>query len=206
VSRAGAPRRLVVVRHGRTAWNDQDRVQGQQDVELDDAGHAQAAAVAPALAALGPGLLWSSDLARARQTAAYVAKETGLEPAYDARLREFDLGEREGLTHAEYAATAPEEFAEFRLGRYDVAPGAEPTAAVRRRMTAALRDLLAVAAPGEPAIAVSHGAAIKVAVPALLGWPDEAAEGLRGLDNCSWVELEQSADGRLRLAAYGRTA
>ncbi|WP_141006862.1 histidine phosphatase family protein [Nocardioides humi] len=42
-----APRRLVLLRHGRTAWNAEQRVQGQTDVQLDDTGLAQARAVAP---------------------------------------------------------------------------------------------------------------------------------------------------------------
>ena len=58
-------RRLVLIRHGRTAWNAIGRAQGHADVELDDIGHAQAAAVAPYLTSLGPTVLWTSDLARA---------------------------------------------------------------------------------------------------------------------------------------------
>ncbi|HEY0952392.1 histidine phosphatase family protein, partial [Nocardioides sp.] len=100
------PRRLVLLRHGRTAWNHVLRVQGHTDVGLDDAGHEQAAGVASEVAAMRPSLLWTSDLARAQQTAAPVAAATGLAAVPDARLREFSLGEREGLTHEEYAAAA----------------------------------------------------------------------------------------------------
>ena len=57
---------------------------------------AQAAAVAPYVAALRPPCVWSSDLARARETAAYVARPTGPRAGYDARLREYYLGERTG--------------------------------------------------------------------------------------------------------------
>ena len=45
------PRRLVLLRHGRTAWNLEGRAQGHTDVTLDDTGRAQAAAAAPYLAA-----------------------------------------------------------------------------------------------------------------------------------------------------------
>ncbi len=201
-----AARRLVLLRHGRTAWNHAVRVQGQTDVELDDTGHGQAALAATAMAALRPSVLWASDLARARQTAAYVAKETGLEPTYDARLREFALGVREGLTHAEYAAAAPEEYAEFRLGDFDVVSGGERTDRVRERMVQVARDLVSRVAPGEVALAVSHGAAIRVAVAGLLGWPDESVNSLRGLDNCGWVVLDVLDDDRFRMAAYNRVA
>ncbi|WP_193612654.1 histidine phosphatase family protein [Nocardioides lijunqiniae] len=200
-----ASRTLVLLRHGRTAWNHAKRVQGQTDVDLDDVGREQAVVAAAALAKLGPSLLRSSDLLRARVTADAVADATGLSATYDARLREFHLGERQGLTHDEYAALDPEGFAEFRSGRYDAAPGAEPTGDVRRRMSAVLHDLLDELAPGETGVAVSHGAAIRVATGAMLGWPDEQFHTLRGLGNCGWVVLEEHPDdGGLRLGAYNR--
>lgn len=200
-------RRLILLRHGQTAWNKASRVQGQLDAELDDTGREQAATVAPLIAALGPSVLWSSDSVRARDTAAHVAEETGLQPSYDARLREYFLAERQGLTHDEYAALAPEEFAEFRLGDFDVVPGGESAAEVAARMVAALEDLLAALAPGELGVAVSHGAAIRDAVPALLGWEPSRRAALHGLDNCGWVELDQTEPGQpLRLRAYNRVA
>ena len=201
------PRRLLVLRHGQTAWNRLRRVQGQLEAELDDTGHRQAAAVAPVIAARAPAALWSSDSARARQTAAYVAKETGLEPTYDARLREYFLADRQGLTHEEYAAAAPEEFARFRRGEFDVVPGGEKSAQVASRMVAALRELLGTVEWGELAVAVSHGAAVRDAVPVLLGWPVTQGVSLHGLDNCAWAELEEPDPGApLRLRAYNRVA
>jgi broad specificity phosphatase PhoE len=200
------PRTLVLLRHGRTAWNHARRVLGQLDVELHDVGREQARTAAGVLAKLDPTLLWSSDLLRARVTADALAEATGLRPTYDARLREFHLGERQGVTHEEYAALDPAGFASFRTGRYDVAPGSEPTDDVRRRMSEVLHELLAALGPGETGIAVSHGAAVRVATGALLGWPDEQFHSLRGLDNCGWVVLHEHPDtGDLRLGAYNRT-
>ncbi len=146
-------------------------MQGQLDAELDDTGRRQAAETAPVIAAMGPVALWSSDSLRARDTAAYVAKECGLDPTYDARLREYYLAERQGLTHTEYAELAPDEFAAFRRGDFDVVPGGENAAEVSVRMREALLELLGSIGPGELAVAVSHGAAIRDAVPVLLGWP-----------------------------------
>jgi probable phosphoglycerate mutase len=201
------PVRLVLLRHGRTSWNATGRVQGQLDSELDETGHAQAADAAAALASRAPVALWSSDSVRARETAAYVAKETGLDATYDARLREYFLGERQGLTHREYAARHPEEFAAFRSGDFDVVPGGETAADVSSRMLAALGELLAGLAPGECAVAVSHGAAIRDTVPVLLGWPVEERSALHGLDNCGWVELDRAEPGApFRLLAYNRVA
>src|SRR6478609_3369380 len=129
---------LVLLRHGRTAWNAEGRIQGQLDVEIDETGHAQAAAVAPHLAAPRPVALWSSDSARARQTAAYVAKEADLEPTYDARLREYFLAGWQGLSHADVSDADAELFARFRAGDFDAVPGGETTAEVSARMVEAL--------------------------------------------------------------------
>ena len=200
-------RTLVLLRHGRTAWNHAGRVQGQLEVDLDEVGRAQAEQVAGVVAAMSPSLLWCSDLARTRQTCAPVAAATGLSPTYDPRLREFYFGTREGLTHAEYAAEDSVEFEQFRHGQYDAVPTAERTSAVEVRMTTALRELLDQIGPGETAVAVSHGAAIRVATGALLGWPEEQFHTLRGLANCGWVVLEEHQGERdLRLVAYNRTA
>ena len=186
----------LLLRHGQTAWNKARRVQGQLDAELDDTGRRQAAETAPVIAAMAPAALWSSDSLRARDTASYVAKECGLDPTYDARLREYYLAERQGLTHEEYAAIAPEEFAAFRGGDFDVVPGGETAAEVSARMRAALLELLDSIGPGELAVAVSHGAAIRDAVPVLLGWPVTERAVLHGLTNCGWVELDQVAPDR----------
>lgn len=202
-----APRRLVLLRHGQTDWNSQQRIQGQAESDLDETGHGQASAVARRLAGMEPVALWSSDLARARQTTAYLAKETGLDPAFDARLREYHLGERQGITHGEYAAAHAAEHEEFRRGNYDVVPDGERRKAVAARMAEAMRELLDAAGPGEVALAVSHGAALKVAIIELLGWPAEVAQSVQAVDNCGWAVLEEAEyAGRLRLMAYNVTA
>lgn len=204
---AGAGRSLVLLRHGRTAWNHERRLQGQLDVGLDDVGRAQAHAVAPAIAALSPAAIWSSDLERTRQTVAPVGAACGLEVSFDARLREFGFGPYEGLTHDDLAGRDPESLAALRRGHYEQVTHAEPTDAVRDRMVAALHDLLATVGPDETAVAVSHGAAIRVAVGALLDWPEGVFRTLGALGNCAWALLhEHPADGVLRLQAYGRTA
>ncbi len=196
-------RRLVLLRHGRTAWNATGRAQGHADVELDDLGHEQAAAVAPLIATLRPTALWSSDLARARQTAAYVEKETGLVAVLDPRLREYDVGERTGLTMAEFREQLPDEHAAWQVTHFDAVPGAESRDDVLTRFVPACRELLEAVGPGETAVAVTHGAALKVALVALLGWPAALGESLRGLDNCACAVLSQGASGEpMRLVAY----
>ena len=92
-----AVRRVLLLRHGQTSWNAEDRFQGQTDVDLDDVGRRQASRAARLLAALQPHALVSSDLRRARDTAAALATLTGLEAVSDPRLRETYAGAWQGI-------------------------------------------------------------------------------------------------------------
>ena len=195
-------RRLVLLRHGRTSWNAAHRVQGQLDSELDEIGLAQARQVAPVIAALRPALVVSSDLARARATAETVAKESGLVPSYDERLREFHLGDLQGLTHDEIRLRDPEGFGRFARGDWDEIPGAEAPAMVAERVAAALREVAAQLEQGETGVAVSHGAATRIGIACFLGWPLPIAHDMRALGNCARVVLEQREDGHWALSAY----
>ncbi len=187
-------RRLVLLRHGQTEWNHTRRAQGHADVPLDDVGLAQAKEVAPVLAALSPVAIWSSDLARAAQTAGAVAAECGLEPVLDPRLREFDVGpNRTGLTPEEYAVAHPEEHAALLAGEIDAIPGRETRDDVLARFLPALTTYADGLGEGETGIVVAHGAALRVAVPAFLGWGADPGESFGVLANCGWVVLEHSA-------------
>jgi len=198
------PRTLVLLRHGETDWNAEGRAQGHTDVPLNAAGRAQAETVAPVLAALRPARLWSSDLARASQTAEYVAAATGLEIEPDARLREYDMGARSGLTLAELAVAFPEEYADRLAGRHTlVVAGEESTDQVRDRVVSALRDCLDALGPGRTGVVVLHGGCLKVGLLGLLGWPWELSGSLQGVENCAYSVLsEHEVRGGLRLTSY----
>lgn len=205
-------RTLVLLRHGQTAWNAEGRAQGHTDVPLDEVGRAQAAAVAPVIAELLPVFVRSSDLARAAQTAEVVAMACGLPVVRDERLREYDVGERAGLTIAEFAAAYPEAHARWAMAgglfeNADSVAGAESTADVLGRVLPSLRSAMSCLAPGETGVVVGHGAALRVALVALLGWDSSAGATLRGLDNCGWAVIDAGAvDGMPRLMAYNRLA
>ena len=200
-------RRLVLLRHGETDWNLTGRAQGHADVPLNATGHAQARTVARVLAGLGPVRLWSSDLMRAVQTAEYVAVATGLAVEKDARLREYDVGERSGLTMGEFAAEFPERHAN---GLHDsesrLLPGEETTRQVRHRIVPALRECLDSLATGETGVAVLHGASLRVGLMGLLGWPWELSRSLQVVENCGYCVLTESEERGLRLASYNEKA
>ncbi|WP_300682004.1 histidine phosphatase family protein [Nocardioides sp.] len=198
--------RLVLVRHGRTEWNRLGRIQGQTDVDLDEVGVAQAAAVAPYIAGFEPVAIWSSDLSRASATAARIAVECGLLVRHDERLRERGFGEIEGLSHREFAERSPGQYDAFRAGDFDLIDSAENSEVVAARLHASARDLGAELEAGETAVIVSHGAALKLLVGALIGLsPAASVSTLVGMDNCAWAEVELRGDAG-RLVAYNRGA
>ena len=201
-------RRLVLVRHGQTEWNSVGRAQGHADISLDAIGHAQAAAAAPYLAALAPVRLWSSDLARAQETAAYVAEAADLPIETDPRLREYDVGVRSGLTVAEFEERYPREYAAWRAHDESLlVEGEESSSLVRERVLPALTECLEALGPGETGIVVMHGACLRVGLLAMLGWPPETSRGLRGMDNCGWTILgEHEIFDGLRMVSYNETA
>lgn len=198
---------LVLLRHGRTAWNSVDRAQGQAEVPLDEVGRDQAKQAAAVLAELRPVRLWCSDLLRARETAAFLEEATGLGAVLDERLREYDVGVRSGLTRAEFAARYPAEYAAWRAGADGPrVPGEEHQADVRRRMVPALREALDALGADETGVVVSHGACLKTSLPALLGWSGVGPADLAGMDNCAWAVVSRpTPDERPRLRAYNRT-
>jgi probable phosphoglycerate mutase len=96
-SRAGGTT-IWMVRHGESTWNVQGRVQGQADGPLlTDEGHRQSEAVAAQFRDCAIGKIYSSDLERARQTAAHLGAALGLPVTHDRSLRERCFGVREGL-------------------------------------------------------------------------------------------------------------
>jgi len=202
VPKSERPRRLVLLRHGRTEWNRVGRAQGHADVPLDDVGVVQAAAAARHLVAYDAAFLWSSDLTRARQTAEEVAMLTGHDIVFDARLREYDVGIRQGLTFAEFEAAQPELIARFRAGEHVDVPGAETNEQVSQRMVAVLRDATAHLGEGETGIIVGHGASLRNGILAFFDAPVELREMLAGMANCAWAVLERHRDRGWQIVDY----
>jgi broad specificity phosphatase PhoE len=201
-------RTLALVRHGETDWNAAGRAQGHTDIGLNAVGHAQAQALAPVLAGLGAARLWSSDLMRAVQTAEHVAAATGLPVEKDTRLREYDVGERSGLTIPEFAEEFPAEHAAWLADSEGLlVPGAETTEQVRHRLLPALRECVGALEPGQTGIVVLHGGCLKIGLMGLLGWPEELGRSLQGMENCAYSVVRDSGkQGGLRLTSYNEKA
>lgn len=98
---------LLVVRHGETVWNKEERFQGHEDSPLTATGRAQARAVGERLEKIPFDAMISSDLGRAKETAGIIAEITGRPFGTDSRLRERNFGVLEGLTLSEIRAQHP---------------------------------------------------------------------------------------------------
>jgi probable phosphoglycerate mutase len=193
--------KLLLWRHGQTAWNAAERVQGHLDIELSDTGRAQAAAAAVKLAAFRPDVLISSDLRRAVDTAAALAALTGLEVAVDARLRERRYGDWQGHSLAEIAARWPNGYARWRAGEPVDEAGVEENDEFAKRVGEALQDAVEQA-PGGTIVVVAHGGSARHGATQLLGWPASVTRSLRILANCHWTELVFDAVRGWQLSAH----
>src|SRR6266851_187680 len=163
---------FYLIRHGRTAWNNEDRLQGWADQPLDDTGLTQARALAAWLQAVAFDAFYSSPLRRARQTAEVVAEPHGLPVTLDDRLRERNVGDWTGLTLDQARAQAPDRFdADWRQSG---APGGEAQAALTARVAAVVDDIVA-AWPAATVAVVSHGGALSSVLAHLLGIPAHIA-------------------------------
>ena len=102
---------ILLVRHGQSEGNAERRFGGHTATPLSSRGRRQAQATAEALASEPLSAIYSSDLARAMQTAEPLAKLSGLRVEASEAFRERSVGVMEGLTFEEAAAQHPEQYA-----------------------------------------------------------------------------------------------
>lgn len=186
---------LILVRHGQTDANAAGLLLGRTDPPLNEAGCAQAEAVAARVAGLGPERVLTSPLVRTVQTAEIVAAACGLSVAVEDRLVEVDYGEYDGLPFSEL----PSDLVRRWRTEADFAPpGGESLASVGVRMAALSAEILA-GLGNAPVVAVSHVSPIKAAVCWALGLPDLASWRMR-LDNASMTRLAPGPEGPVLLS------
>ncbi len=186
---------LVLVRHGETDWNRDNRFQGHADPPLNDTGRAQARALADELGEEQFAALYASPLRRAHETARIVASSLALQLIADPCLKEVDVGSWSGLTRTEIEARDPEGFArwlEYGHGWDDGETYDELGARV-------VAGLLSIGArhPDAAVLAVTHGGPIRSALAASDRVPfDDARRSIHVIGNCAIVRLAVR-DGKL---------
>ncbi len=184
---------LTLIRHGHTDWNELGRYQGHAPIPLSELGQAQARCLAGALAADGTvRAVYSSDLKRCRQTAEPVAAALGLPLRCDARLRELDYGNWQGLTRAELIELDAEAFVRHHADPFnEPVPGGESQRILASRALAALNTILADHA-GQHVVIVTHGGPLREILRHFLLWQGGHPPG-----NASRTVLAVQGDGRL---------
>lgn len=156
------PTRIVAIRHGETTWNVDTRIQGHLDIPLNATGRQQAARMARALQGEPIAAVYASDLARAWETAGYLARAHGLEVTAEEGLRERGFGDFQGKTFAEIEALLPDQSLRWRKREPDFAPqGGESLLALHCRVIEAA-ERLAARHRGELIALVGHGGVMDV--------------------------------------------
>ena len=182
------PTTIVLVRHGETDWNRDNRFQGHADPPLNDAGREQARVLAEELRGEPFAALYTSPLRRASETAAILGPQLALEPRADESLMEVDLGSWSGLTRSEVEERFPVGFARWLEYGHGWDDG-ETYEALGGRVVAGLSNIGA-RHPDMAVLAVTHGGPIRSALAAAESVPfGEARRSIRVLGNCAVVRL-----------------
>ena len=148
---------LIIVRHGKTAWNLEQRIQGSTDTELHPLGIRQADALAERLAQEEFHAVYSSDLKRAYQTAERIVKKTQHRIIPHKGLRERNFGIFEGLTAKEIQTNYPDGWQRFK--NWDPDYAMPRGVSLRAYQKASINNLEAIARkhPEERLVIVTHG-------------------------------------------------
>jgi phosphoserine phosphatase len=159
----------ILIRHGETAWNRDERFRGRVDIPLTEVGMAQADRVARALSAEPIVAIYSSPMQRALRTAAPLAGALGLPVTPHPALIDVDFGEWQGLSPAEVAARWPALHAAWLSAPHTVRfPGGDSLIEVRSRVEKML-DVLYACHRDQKIALVSHQAVTRVLMGLVLG-------------------------------------
>ena len=200
--------KIILIRHGETAWNAERRLQGHLDIPLNAEGERQARLLAGALAAEPLDLIVSSDLQRARQTAQAVATLRGMPLQIEPGLRERCYGGFEGLLYSEIEQRFPAEFAAWQARDVDaiLPTGKNCGESFRQfyaRATTAILGL-AQAHAGQTIAMVAHGGVLECAYRMALDLPLETPRDFK-VFNAS-INRFHLEEGRLALDSWGEVA
>ena len=188
---------IILWRHGQTEWNVENKFQGHTDIPLNAVGEFQAQHAAPMLAAINPTMIIASDLMRAQSTAHELVKITGLEVQTDARLRETNCGNWEGLTGDEIRKADLDNLRQWSMGGDNPAGGiGERRSEVGARGVAAINSALA-GKDNQRLVVATHGGTARTIIGTYLDLPIPFWSRIGGLSNAQWSILEESPKGWL---------
>jgi len=170
----GAATRLILVRHGATAHNVENRFSGGNALPLSDLGEQQAKQLADRFATFSAiSLVASSPLPRARQTADAIADRLGLPVVVVDGFTELNFGAWEGLTYHDVVREWPDEWVQWST-KPDVAPPEGESIAELTRRVRRARDGIVARVPNGQAVVVTHVTPIKALLRVALDAPPSA--------------------------------
>ncbi len=187
--------RVILVRHGQTEWNREERFRGQIDVPLNDTGHWQAEQAARAIKRkYSVSAIYSSPLSRALRTAEAIGHAVGVPAQPLSGVTEFNYGGWEGKTPAEVAVTYPDLYRLW-LTQPHMAqiPGGEGVTRFRQRVAAAVEGILADQPAGD-VVLVAHRMVGRALACHLLGLSDVCVPRLE-LNTGSISVFEKTDEG-----------
>jgi probable phosphoglycerate mutase len=179
---------IVLVRHGETDWNRENRFQGHSDPPLNALGRAQARELAEELALQRVTVAYTSPLRRASQTAEILASRLGVEVHPSETLMEVDVGSWSGLTREEVESRYPDGYRRWLEYGHGWEDG-ETYEELGERVVSGLLEI-GSGHPGETVLTVTHGGPIRSALAAAAGIGfGEARRSLTVVGNCAVVRL-----------------
>lgn len=184
---------LYIVRHGESMANHENCFAGQRDVALTELGLRQADCTARFLQELPLAAVYSSDLRRAADTAAAIARPHGLSVTRRADLREINGGLWEGAAYEEIMRRFPED---YRVWKNKVGlsrcTGGETVAQVQARAAQAV-TAIAQSNEGRAVCLVAHGLVIRALEAFFTAAPLEEMEKISFVANASVTEVSFAA-------------
>jgi broad specificity phosphatase PhoE len=188
-----APLKIYLIRHGETEMNRRGLLQGQGGHGLTERGVEDARKAARALRGRGVETIYSSDLRRARETAAIVREALGVPVRVSRALREIDFGRMSGLPEREVKRRCPL----YRVDASYVFPWGESYAGLQARIVRWFRRLLR-RPPARTVALVTHGGTLRCLLAWLAGLPLDRCLG-GGVPHGLVARVTSGARVRLRL-------
>ncbi len=192
--------RILLVRHGETTWNQENRWQGQADVPLSDTGRVQARLLAQRLLADGREVhaLYASDLSRAFETAEILSESLRIPPTPENGWREMNIGVWSGLTTAEVIARHTVEWERLRAGEDLPRGGGETFAQFQGRLLESAHRL-AYRHNGEQIVIVTHGGAVRAFLLHCRNLPNSRFREIDKIGNTGLSEVTFSLAGETEI-------
>ncbi len=194
---------LILIRHGQSQANLEERFAGHWDIPLTPMGLRQAENTARFLSDYPIERIYSSDLSRSMQTAAPTAKKKGLPVIPDSLLREINAGEWEGKRFSELQAQFSESYGVWLTHVGDAHPeGGESVAEQSTRICGEI-DRILEAERGRCVAVFTHAMPIRLLISRWEGVPVEELHRVKLFGNASVTVVEVGEDGQVTVPLRG---